>query len=620
MNNKIKYMLVVTLMATMLTANDEFASAKVNIENVKHYISNSYTSEDIKKLNTKDFYSFLNEQTSIVIATDAGPLRQKIDLRGYGITDGYQNIVININGQRMNNIDTVPQLLSSISIDNIESIEIIKGSGSVKHGDGATAGVINIKTKNKTTSYIKSYIGNNNTKYNIINVGFLDENIILNIMTDYYSTDGLKSDDAWSKNKKVNMQYFLNDDIEVRMTRSLTDIYSKYAKPIRDINIYNTDPSNIDEGFNTEKSKANYTMLGGSYNIATDTTLDIDYTNEDKEITTFSTNKYNEQKIKAKLNLSVNDIKIETGITINNGDRKGSSDITSKVNEGIYLASTYVKNNIKFSSGLRYEEVEYKYNPNSGSILIDKEYLNAYDLGINMVIDDYQSVFTNYNKAFLTPAIDRFFNWNGTFNGFLKPTISKTTNIGYKNKTKMNTFDFTLFRTNLTNEMFLNKFVGSGWGENRNIDKSHKYGLELFNKYKINENYYASVNYSYIIAKVDHESTSGGLYDNKYLPGVSKHNVVLNLGFNMNKYSGVLTHTYRSEAYAMEDFSNSFTQKIEAYNSTNLSMNYEYNQELEIFAKIENIFNKTNGLWLRDDVIYPMNFETTYYAGMKVKF
>ena len=49
-------------------------------------------------------------------------------------------------------------------------------------------------------------------------------------------------------------------------------------------------------------------------------------------------------------------------------------------------------------------------------------------------------------------------------------------------------------------------------------------------------------------------------------------------------------------------------------------MNYEYNQELEIFAKIENIFNKTNGLWLRDDVIYPMNFETTYYAGMKVKF
>ncbi|MEZ4694112.1 MAG: TonB-dependent receptor plug domain-containing protein [Aliarcobacter sp.] len=46
----------------------------------------------------------------------------------------------------MNNIDSAPQLLSSIPIDSIEKIEILKGTGSVQFGDGANAGVINIIT------------------------------------------------------------------------------------------------------------------------------------------------------------------------------------------------------------------------------------------------------------------------------------------------------------------------------------------------------------------------------------------------------------------------------------------------------------------------------------------
>ena len=37
-------------------------------------------------------------------------------------------------------------------------------------------------------------------------------------------------------------------------------------------------------------------------------------------------------------------------------------------------------------------------------------------------------------------------------------------------------------------------------------------------------------------------------------------------------------------------------------------------------ARIQNIFDESNGLWIRDDAIYPVNFERTYYAGAKIKF
>ena len=155
--------------------------------------------------------------------------------------------------------------------------------------------------------------------------------------------------------------------------------------------------------------------------------------------------------------------------------------------------------------------------------------------------------------------------------------------------------------------------------KNTNIDESHKYGLELFDKYLINDNLYISANYSYIIAKIDKENEGNGAYNGKDLPGVSKHNITVNLGYDINNINTVLSHTYRNSAYAANDFANNFSQKQEAYNSTDLGTSYTY-QNVELFAKIQNLFDEDNGLWISDDVIYPVNFERTYYAGMKVKF
>ena len=45
---------------------------------------------------------------------------------------GYQNVVISVDGQRLNNIDMSRQLIGSIDINSIERIEIAKGTGSVK--------------------------------------------------------------------------------------------------------------------------------------------------------------------------------------------------------------------------------------------------------------------------------------------------------------------------------------------------------------------------------------------------------------------------------------------------------------------------------------------------------
>src|SRR5690554_2918596 len=115
---------------------------------VAPYASEIHNHAEIKNSGAISIYDYLGRFSSVNVTSGSGnQFQQKLDMRGYGIGDGYQNIVVTLNGRRLNNIDGVPQLLSSIPLASIERIEVIKGSGSVAQGDGAMAGVINIVTR-----------------------------------------------------------------------------------------------------------------------------------------------------------------------------------------------------------------------------------------------------------------------------------------------------------------------------------------------------------------------------------------------------------------------------------------------------------------------------------------
>jgi iron complex outermembrane recepter protein len=69
-----------------------------------------------------------------------------LDMRGFGATAA-QNTLILVDGRRLNDIDQSGVQWSSIPLDAIDRIEILRGSGAVQYGDGASAGVINIITR-----------------------------------------------------------------------------------------------------------------------------------------------------------------------------------------------------------------------------------------------------------------------------------------------------------------------------------------------------------------------------------------------------------------------------------------------------------------------------------------
>ena len=75
-----------------------------------------------------------------------GSADYSLDLRGFGAASD-QNMVILLDGVRLSENEMRTASLSSIPIESVERIEIVRGGSSVLYGEGATGGVIQIITK-----------------------------------------------------------------------------------------------------------------------------------------------------------------------------------------------------------------------------------------------------------------------------------------------------------------------------------------------------------------------------------------------------------------------------------------------------------------------------------------
>lgn len=642
------------LVATTLVANE------VELEKLSVYSSSiksdelSYTApieiyddKDIAQSRATNLYEFLSAKTSVITMPSFGnTFAQKIDLRGFGIGDGYQNIVININGKRLNNIDMTPQLLGNIAPSSIKRIEILKSSGVVENGDGANGGVINIITKNDDTKEITLYGGTYNTFGGSLFLGLASDEYDLNIAANsskYGGSRTIREDGLKDKNKdnsfNIDGSYKINNDLKLRAnaSRVFDDLY--YGGSMLQ-NQYKDNPSQQGDSKYGGKSEANrqrYAIssfgIGATYNITNalsfkaDTTKDIkDSTYKSKSYSAKST--YDYKALKARLEYNQNALNIVLGTEIFDAlrDSKAASfsakNKTTKQNYALFTKLNYSIDSHSFSAGIRGERVKYRYSDATKELQRDDS-LSGYELGYNYALNENSSLFASFANSYQAPDIDRFFNkdWFGvvSFNNFIKPADVNSYNIGYSNITKQNRFKTALFYTKLKNEIYYYddpSFISS---KNTNIDKSHKWGVDLYDKFLLMSGLSLMANYNYVIAKIDKEVENGENFSHNDIPGVSKHNIKLSLSYDLsNSINATLTQIYRSKTYAASDIANSFKQKQAPYRSTNLNISYN-RANYELFLRMDNILNQKNAIWVMDDALYPINYTTSAIFGLKIK-
>jgi len=102
------------------------------------YASEVHDRAMIEASGAASLYDYLARNTSLNVMPGYGNKNAPLlDMRGYGTEAGFQNLVVVVDGYRLNNIDQAPAYLGGVPLEAVESIEISKGSGSVLFGDGA---------------------------------------------------------------------------------------------------------------------------------------------------------------------------------------------------------------------------------------------------------------------------------------------------------------------------------------------------------------------------------------------------------------------------------------------------------------------------------------------------
>ena len=600
------------------------------------YAAEIHTAKQIEDSGAATLYDYLAQQTSLnVLSSYGSKATPSINLRGFGGENGSQNVVITLDGQRLNNIDGQPQLLSAIPLANIDRIEISKGSGSVIYGDGATAGAIQIYTKNKTGITVSTSFGNYGQQNHYINAGISEEHFDLSASAAHDSHDGFSKQDSsghkdefTADTQNIKLKIKPNDSLRLiaEATSSRNDV--RYVNYLSREEFRNNPRSNGKYDYPQQDLNTDQWKVGAEYNINSALKLSYMHYREDKysHYAGSAAANYDYASNDLTLNFNHENFSAILGYQNFDGDRRSDDSKTTKNNEAFFLQlesqPDWFSNRLTLSAGMRNEKVKYRYS-SIGSKLSDSENLIAWDVGANYRINNETSVFANYNQAFQAPDIDRFFaadysNWpiiTTAFNGFISPMKSRTFNTGLHHVTASNRFKATVFHANMNDEFFLVKPTY----DNRNIDKSHKYGLEIQDTFKLNDELSSSLIYNYTRAIVDREDDEK-IIRNKNLPGVPKHTVVLNVNYKLYANTHLnINHTWRSQAYAYDDFQNNFAQKQKHYESTNIALNYQY-RNLNLFTSISNIFEKENMIRVTDNAIYPVDFVRTWRIGMKADF
>ena len=104
------------------------------------------TARDIEQSGARTVQQVLSQQAGVHFFSNSGSDNGVVDLRGFGMT-GSDNTLVLVDGFRQNNNDQSAPNLAQIPLDQIERIEIVRGSGAVQYGGGSTGGVINIITR-----------------------------------------------------------------------------------------------------------------------------------------------------------------------------------------------------------------------------------------------------------------------------------------------------------------------------------------------------------------------------------------------------------------------------------------------------------------------------------------
>jgi iron complex outermembrane receptor protein len=608
------------------------------------------TSEDIAQAPSNNIVDLIARESGINLRSFFGNDKQAvIDIRGMGETAS-SDIIVMVDGIRLNSPDLTGPDFSSIPLDGVERIEIIRGAGSVIYGNGAVGGVINIITKKgqrePEVSLYSSY-GSYGTFDSRASYRGRLRNLSLAMNADYYNTDGYRENSyLQKKDAALETGYDLGDYVSFTLAGSLhQDKYglpgpvSKENKDSKEYRILTDYPDDFGEtadwslvggvemdlsSWGSVTAKRGYRFRNNSYILGYSPLISKeDQTDEiDEDTKSFILDYIKEYKIfglthKFQFGLDYSDTQYVRE-EISRDQRKNSE--TKPI--GVFLSNNwYLTEDLLFQWGYRYDEFKGRFRTDhrksfdgnkwwvNGDITEKRWINNAYDTGLVFTLQPETSIFASYATSFRVPNVDEF----ASADEDLQPQKGQHVEIGARSQlVEFIECSVTLFHIGIEDEIYYGEDPVTGESFNRNYEeKTIRRGVETDIRIYLTDSVYVWGNYSYTEAKFEAKET--------YVPLVPKHKA--SIGTEWNIFESLLfslTGTLVGSRFDGSDENNDKYDKLEAYKVLDGKLTYEHNG-VKVFLGVNNIFDELYSTVAYSETYYPMPTRNIY-GGIEWRF
>lgn len=540
--------------------------------------------DEIERSSATTLQELLQSKAAIFIS-QSGQLGSASSIRLRGLPTGFSKIIIdNIELNDPTDINNSYQI-NNISLENIESIEILKGSQSVLYGQSAIGGVIKINTKKGySNAQLQASYGSYDTKNLALQNSGHTGKLSYGMSATYLQSDGFSAinedrlnnaeDDSFKNtNLNLNLSYYLNQQLEI-------SFQSQYIYSEIEIDGFNFTPvvTPIDIVQNDlNKYQQSNNFLGLTYFGLDDKisiTPSIRYSSIKKEDPSGVIPLFKGEEVEAKLDATYqlqNSAKIFFG-----SQYLQQTDIvehTSSELNSIYSTLNLERNNKFYDIGVRLDKFS----------TFDFNTIASFGMGIHL--NQSWTIKGNISQGYKLPTLYQLANQVEELGP--SDSINSEATLSFKGITLST--EFTLFNYELRNQIDYDT-VAMGY---RNIARSRIQGSELSLKKEFREGLILNSSITYQSAK--------NLKTKKDLGRTPKYLASLELTYKVNQQQRITNWwQYVGER---EDFG-----KMPSYIVGNL--NYEYKQ---FNLKIINILDKNY-----ENVRYYGTQSRSFYVGYKL--
>lgn len=620
----------VVVTATRFSEPDSGVAANVSV----------ITRQDIRNTPAQNLPDVLSTRAGVYVSQIGGAMGRDaiVDLRGFGET-ATGNTLILVDGLRVNPLDSGRIIWSSIPLESVERIEIMRGSGTVLYGDGATGGVINIVT-NKSgnpVAAVTATLGSYGYRGTDIQLANGNDQAYYNLFVNTADADGYRKNSQQDQQTASGRVGWLLDRGEV-----FTDfaVYKESnGQPGSVLSAaYRDDPRSTRTPHDTENRDGYRFRPGVSYRVSDRLTLEGELAHERQNLEakyvsrSSASDRVRETtsltpRLRWRHDLGVLPSETVTGFDYYDGEV--SADNTGYANQGASQQSSalYLQNVTRFTEQLsltlggRSQRMTQKAHQDAyvggwaTSAMADNatRSKSAYDVGLAYAAGGWR-VYGKTGTTFRFANLDELFGYDPissapVFAGDLKPQHGTSNEVGGSVAVGPVKLRASLFQIDLTNE------IGYDGSSNTNLDPTRRLGGELEADWKISSAWQAKTAYAYTDATFRSGANSGN-----EVPLVARHQASAQLTWNTGRagsYSALAR--YVGERRYGTDYAN--TQGMLAgYTTVDLQSVWNL-KPWKITAKLINAFDRKYSPYAgysafrNDTFYYPADGRSAFVAA-----